>query len=233
MRIMVIISKYITPMKKILLTTIAVSLGVFSAAQAAITQYQPSPVDLNDLDHHDVYTWRIDGINLSSVSITSATLTIRNIANWDTNPNILYIHLLDTAINAGVASFVDDPSGSAPVTDLTDDFVSTRYHSSPGWLVANGTRDTLLASPSFTTTGHDYTLNFTAAELVALNSYINSGHDVAFGFDPDCHFFNDGISFTITTSPIPEFSSGIPVAGLVGVAVAIEMFRRRRGKRLI
>lgn len=215
------------PMKRMLLTVIVV-LGAFSSVQATMTQYQPNPVDLNDLDHHDVYTWRIDNINLSNVSITSATLTIKNIANWDTNPNILYIHLLDTAINAGVASFVDDPTGSVPVTDMTDDFVSTRYHNSAGWLVANGTRDTLLASPSFTTTGHDYTISFNASQLAALTSYINAGHDLAFGFDPDCHFFNDGITFTLTTSPIPEFSSGIPVAGLVGVAVAVEMFRRRR-----
>ena len=195
-----------------------------------MTTYQPNPADLNDLDHHLVYTWRIDAIDLSNVAITSATLTIKNIANWDSNPNILHVHLLDTAINPGVASFIDDPTAPGiPVMDLTDDFVSARYHGDPGWLVAAGTLDTFLAEPSFTTTGTDYTLSLTDAQLATLTSYINNGGDVALGFDPDCHFYNDGISFTLTTSPIPEFSSGIPVAGLVGVAVVIEMFRRRRG----
>ena len=61
------------------------------------------PIDLNDLDHHMVYTWRIDNISLANLAIASASLTFTNISNWDSNANVLHIHLLDTAKGAGVS----------------------------------------------------------------------------------------------------------------------------------
>ena len=94
--------------------------------------FTPTPTDLNDLDHHLVYTWRIDNINLNGGTISSASLTFTNIANWDSNANVLHLWLLDTARNAGVSSFVDDPTNAVPETDMTDDFLSTRFHSSAG-----------------------------------------------------------------------------------------------------
>ncbi len=209
-----------------------------SPARAALAPliYQPNPVDLDDLDHHLVYTWRLDNINLNNVDVTSASLTFTNIANWDSNINVLHIHLLDTAINPGVASFVDDPTDSSPVTDLTDDFVSTRFHNSPGWLVAAGTKDTLLGNPSFTTTATTYTINFTASQLAALKDYIANGHDIAFGLDPDCHFFNDGITFTmnlapLSVTPVPEVTPAVPAACLIISATMLEVRRRRRSAR--
>lgn len=205
-----------------------------SAAHASVTtlSFQPNPVDVNDLDHHMAYTWKIDNVSLTGFSITSATLSITNISNWDTNPNVLHLHLLDTAKTSGVASFVDDPSGSTPLTDLTDDFVSTRYHNDPNWLVANGTADTFLANPSFTTTGVNYTLNFTPSQLLALASYVANGNDVAFGLDPDCHFFNDGIKFTMTLTPVPEMSALYPIVGLLIAIGSTHLLRRRRQAQL-
>lgn len=190
--------------------------------------FQPTPSDMDDLDHHMVYTWRLDNINLQNQAITSATLTFTNIRNWDSNPNILHLHLLDTARNSGVRSFVDDPTGSVPVTDLTDDFVSTRYHSDPAWLVANSTADTLLGNPSFTTTPGTYTLTFNGTQLTALRNYLANGNNLAFGLDPDCHYFNDGISFTMNLTPVPEVASFGPVLGLIAVAASSEILRRRR-----
>ncbi|MGI8438173.1 MAG: hypothetical protein ACR2NX_14960 [Chthoniobacterales bacterium] len=205
-----------------------------SAAHASVTtlSFQPNPVDLHDLDHHMAYTWKIDNVSLTGFSITSATLSITNISNWDTNPNVLHLHLLDTAKASGVGSFVDDPSGSTPLSDLTDDFVSTRYHNDPNWLVANGTADTFLANPSFTTTGVNYTLNFTPSQLLTLASYVANGNDVAFGLDPDCHFFNDGIKFTMTLTPVPEMSALYPIVGLLIAIGSTHLLRRRRQAQL-
>lgn len=220
------------------LASLSILICVFSClalspARAALAPlvYQPNPVDLDDLDHHSLYTWRLDNINLNNVAITSATLTFTNIANWDTNVNVLHIHLLDTAINPGVASFIDDPTNSSPVTDLTDDFVDTRFHNSPGWLVKAGTKDTLLGNPSFTMTPTTYTITFNAAELAALRDYIANGHDIAFGLDPDCHFFNDGITFTMNLTPVPEVTAVVPAAFLVVSATMLEIRRRRRATR--
>jgi hypothetical protein len=135
---------------------------------------------------------------------------------------------LDTAVNPGIGSFVDDPSDSSPVTDMTDDFVSTRYHNDPHWLVKPGTAVTFLANPSFTTHGVNYTLNFTPSEVQALSSYIANGGDIAFGLDPDCHFFNDGIKFTMNLTPVPEMNALFPIVGLLLAVGLTHLLRRRR-----
>jgi hypothetical protein len=199
-----------------------------AAAASQTLTYTPNPIDLNDLDHHMVYTWRIDNISLANVTISSASLTFTNIANWDSSANVLHIHLLDTAKGAGVQSFVDDPTNSSPVTDMTDDFVNPRYHNQSNWLVANGTMDLLLANPTFTTTGVNYTINFTPAQIATLTQYINNGHDIAFGLDPDCHYFNDGLKFTINVTPVPEVGTILPIAVLLASVIGLEIRRRRR-----
>jgi hypothetical protein len=208
-------------------------LALFAAtdsATAAVTtlSWQPSPADLNDLDHHQVYTWRIDNITVNPATITSATISFNNIANWDTNSNMLHLHLLDTAKFAGVASFVDDPTNSSPVTDFTDDFINSRFHGNSQWLVANGTADTFLKDKSFSNTPTDYTYTFTGAQLTALQQYLTNGGDIALGFDPDCHYFNDGITFTLNFTPVPEVANMIPIALLLATSVALEIRRRRR-----
>jgi hypothetical protein len=195
--------------------------GSARAALAPMT-FTPNPADLGDLDHHLVYTWRIDNISLNNISVTGATLTFKNIANWDSNPNMLFVWLLDTAVNSGVATVQDVDPSQAPVTSIIDAFLS------PISLVSAGTAKTKLFQQSFTTTGHDFTYTFTAAQLQALTNYINSGHDIAFGFDPDCHFFNDGIIFTMNVVPIPEVANILPIACLLAGALALEIRRRRR-----
>ncbi len=229
-------SNHLSPRKSkiqaYLFTAISAVLGLvaLSSASAAVTtmSWQPSPSDLNDLDHHMVYTWRIDNINVNPATITSATISFNNIANWDTNSNILHMHLLDTAKYAGVGSFVDDPTNSAPVTDFTDDFVSSRFHGNSNWLVANGTADTFLKDKSFTNNPVDYTYTFTGAQLTALMQYISNGNDIALGFDPDCHYFNDGVTFTLNFTPVPEVANLIPIGIMLAFAIGVEIRRRRR-----
>ncbi len=218
-----------TSLRRNLLTLLGLA-ALASSAQASMStvSFQPSPSDLNDLDHHMAYTWRIDNINLSGMAITGATLSIANISNWDKNPNVLHLHLLDTAINPGVGSFVDDKTGSIPVSDLTDDFSNPRYHNDPKWLVANGTADTFLANPTFTTTGVNYTLNLSADQLQTLGAYIANGNDIAFGLDPDCHFFNDGVKFTMSLTPVPEMDALYPLVGLIVAVGSTHLLRRRR-----
>ena len=61
---------------------------------------------------------------------------------------------------------------------------------------------------------------------------IRNGGDFAFGFDPDCHYFNNGITLTITAIPAstPEspsimlLGSGLLVSMTVTVQVPVSIF---------
>lgn len=224
--------KFFTRKSALSCLSLALGMAFASQAQATLVTYEPTPKDLNDLDHYSAYTWRLDNINLNGGTITAASLTFTNIRNWDTNANVLHLWLLDTAKSAGVASFIDEPTKVAPVTDLTDDFLSTRFHGNANWLVTNGTAQTFLKDKSFGTTPSNYTLNFTASQLAVLQQYINNGRNVAFGLDPDCHFFNDGVSFTMNITPVPEMNALFPLVGLLAAVSSTHILRRRRMARL-
>jgi PEP-CTERM motif len=194
-----------------------------------------------DLDHHNAYTWQINNIpSLAGKTIISATLTFKDIANWDQNANMLFVHLLNSA-NAGfngnnqVASVVDEFGTPVPAASIDDYFLGANT------LGPGGSNNTLLFARGFNMVGQgasayfsgpgtynaqDYVFTFNAAQLAALTAYINSGNNIAFGFDPDCHFWNNGIVFQYQTANVPEPMSMILLgSGLAGTSCYL---RRRR-----
>lgn len=194
-----------------------------------------------DLDHHRAYTWQINNVVIpQGQTITGATITFTSIRNWDTNPNTLFVHLLDsarsfttasgtrTATTSGITSYEDVDPSQSPVTSISDAFAGSDLASNP--LLASGTGNALLFSRSFTTTAVTYTFTFTSAQLQLLSQYIANGNNLAFGFDSDCHFWNNGISFNFTTGPTatPEpMTLTLLGTGLAGLYAQ----RRRRQQR--
>jgi hypothetical protein len=223
-------------MKKTLISLVAlVVLGIPATAFADTFTFRPPATGANqgsggpnqfNLDHHEAYTWQIGNVNLAGQSVTGATLTFHNIRNWDSNANMLFVHMLDSARNPGVASFFDATGSPVPSSQIADNFAGSLFNSNP--LVNAGTGNTFLGQHSFGTSGSDWTITFNGAQLAALNAYLQNGNNLAFGFDPDCHFWNNGITFTMTTAPtsVPEPTTMLLLgSGLTG------LYLKRRRKQ--
>jgi len=203
---------------KVAALTIVCLLSSNALAAVSTSSYTlyPSDRDLDDLDHYWHYTWGMNtpwdttpDENNQYELVTSATLSFNDIRNWDNNPNVLYIHLLDHA-GLGVSEGYDHQGYGDHFAGAGPELV------------------TYVNLPSYS---QDLSYSLTQDELNILNDYASDGR-FGLGFDPDCHFYNRGIRFdvcteTVTSPVVPEPATLAML--LVGGAAVI---RRRRKKTL-
>lgn len=194
-------------MKKLLIILVFIGFAGYSHAMVAQSNipedslsspyiFQPTPADMYDLDHYKYYTWGIDWTIPDGEKIIGANLFFDNIRNYNNSPNDLWVHLLET-VASGVTVGTDNQGGG--------DFFAGQGILLNHW-------------QNLPDTAQDITYTFDAAEIAALNLYAADGN-FGFGFDPDCHFYNDGITLTIETSHAPIPSSVVLLSlGLFCVA---------------
>lgn len=191
-------------------------------AKANTYSFTPTPGNLGNLDHNYFYTW---GLNLAlpqGEKITSATLSFTKIWDWKVETDALFIHLLDTA-PLGVNTWTDNEGGG-------DFFISPSFKS----LGIAETKIGQWSDPYGGTASkaQNVTFTFSLAQLTALQGYISNATpsgwaQFAFGFDPDCHYYNSGVQFTITTTKLSVPETGSTML-LMGVALGSLVLIRRR-----
>ena len=195
-------------MRKALLILAIIGLALIGAnsASAAIHVFNPSPADIWDLDHYHYYTWGID-FDPQGEEISNVFLTFDNIRNWRPEDNSLFIHLLDDAPSNLTVGYDADPT-------IND------YFAGEGDLIDAWT------DPNGGLTGISLSYNFRELGLVDnFANYVTDGN-VGIALDPDCHYFNDGVSLTVITGT-PE--PGTMVLFALGLAGGAAIRRRIKG----
>jgi hypothetical protein len=141
-----------------------------------------------------------------SAPIVNAALTFSNIRNWTQEDNLLSIYLVDySGQAASTTAFLDNQSAS------------TGYLSGLTYTLV-GTWSDILGPYGENAAGTTETFTLNASLLATLNNYAADG---SFGFiiDPDCHYYNDGVTFSVTTRP-----SSVPEGGSTLVLLALGLF---------
>lgn len=216
--------------------------------------------DLRDLDHNKAYLWSFSWKpGAANEQITSATLTFNNINNWDNKSNYLAVYLykdmptlgsgwtkIGTSTEYGcsqkvyeygdaqgigkpfgtIGAYGTDKKIAGVYTDADSSYRTITFDLGNVQYVKSG-------NPSWNWNIYGNSPYYPVSDTNLVDDLNNwsSNSDWAFAFDPDCHYWNDGISLTINTAvptppAVPEPMS--MVLGSMGFALMGAVRRLRR-----
>jgi hypothetical protein len=170
--------------------------------------------DLSDLDHGKYYTWGIKWTLPAGEEITSAQLVYKNIYDWTTEQNdVLNTHLLTN--NVGGSDWVQKTRYQTKVAVGTDNEGGGDYFRNMGPLL-NSWTDRQGGQ------ARNFNLEINIPNFDAQNNNLFamlSDGEIGFGIDPDCHYYNCGVTFTINTiTQVPEPATLVLLAaGLIQI----------------
>ncbi|MFC1783275.1 hypothetical protein ACFL02_06775 [Planctomycetota bacterium] len=194
-------------MRKAIIAVIFVTLYSCGISNASFT-YNPTPPDLQDLPHEKYFAWQIaDG--LPGIPLLSATITVVGIANIPLDPpeNELFFNLLTKSDVESIWTFVPGDhlyeGLDQPPPDIFNDL--------PGMQL------TSYSDPDSTQTVDTFIYPFDPTQLAALQNSIDTDGLAIIGLDPDCYYYNSGITLSVVPVPTPGaiFLGGLGI-GLVG-----------------
>ncbi len=177
-------------------------VGLVSAAETVIS----SDTDMFDLDHYYYYAWTIDlGTNTVENPLGSASLTLTNIYNYNSADNTLFIHLIDPLAGT-TPGLVAGWDGQPTIED---------YFAGQGLEVVEDGWEDFDGNATIETVTFDFGSIVVSGTGLTLLDYVNQfGEDglIQIALDPDCHYFNDMVSFTYAV-PAP----GAVMLGSIGI----------------
>lgn len=190
--------------------------GVATPASAASVSY--STTGLGDLQHQSAYTWQINNINLSGGTVTGATLSFINFRNWTTATadkyNILWVDLLDTAINSAngqIATKTDNTNASTlGLADVLDGF---RY--------SGGTNLSVVGSTGLvtTSTAKTYVGSSTNANDASVLGYNAAGSALGTNAGP---FGTTGVNWSLNFAPTAVSALASYIANGSNIAIGLD-----------
>ncbi|MDB6126320.1 MAG: putative exosortase interaction protein [Verrucomicrobia bacterium] len=221
-------------MKKIFALGLCATFAV--AAHATSFTFTPNPSDLSDLDHTHSYAWGMSNATLKAqlktggYKITGVTIKITDLYNWDKNDtnNMLFINLIDNPV-LGLSTPVDDAADQGVNQGIVSNYFGGNVPGNNGnYYSRTSTLLTTYHDADGPTTHDTYSFDLSIVQMTLLGNYITAATatgdgDFGIGFDPDCHYYNTGISVTITTS-VPDGSMTLM---LLGLALSAMAFARR------